>query len=179
VTARPFRGRQRQKSCLPWLEAQAGVPTLLKANSEVGPYQFRDRDRFVDQFALQKAASSRRTPKVKLRKEGTMYRAPARDTQKLPEELGEGEGEEGVALFGAEFAVAAGGDDGILFAVECVRHRGGLAPGREIKTPEFGAGVGIEGIDFVVHGSGGKDKAARSSDGATERNCSCLLTRDK
>ena len=93
----------------------------------------------------------------------------------MRELLRQSEGEDVVALFGAEFAVAAGGDDEILFAAQSVGHGSGLASGGEFETPEFRAGVRIEGVNLVVHGGGRKNEAASGGDGAAERDRSCFL----
>lgn len=71
--------------------------------------------------------------------------------------LWEGEGEEVIALLGVEFAVAACGDNEVLFAIEGVGHGRGLAAGGKFVLPEFLAGVGIEGAEIVVHCCGGED----------------------
>ncbi len=75
--------------------------------------------------------------------------------------------------------MAAGGNDEVLLAVESVGHRSGLTSGGEFEGPEFGAGVGIEGIDFVVHRGSGKNEAARGGDGTAEGDGSGFLARNK
>ena len=52
---------------------------------------------------------------------------------------GQGEGDEGVAGGGAEAAVASGGDNYVLLAVENVGYGGGLGRDGEFALPEFGA----------------------------------------
>src|SRR5258708_29539628 len=55
------------------------------------------------------------------------------------------EGHNVVALLRAAFAVAARGNDHVLFALHRVRHGGGLAAGPELEFPELLAGFGIQG----------------------------------
>ena len=61
--------------------------------------------------------------------------------RELARHLGEREHEDLVALPGAEFAVATGGNQQILLTIQRLRHRRGLSSGRELILPEFSSGV--------------------------------------
>ena len=74
-----------------------------------------------------------------------------------PPKLWERESDYSVALFRFEFAVATGGYDEVLLAVDGVGHRCGLPASGEFEAPEFFAGIGVEGMDEVVHGGAGED----------------------
>src|SRR5262249_11307679 len=68
---------------------------------------------------------------------------PSRQTKRSRQ----GKGNERVAEFGPELAVAARGDHHELLAVraQAVGHRRRLAAGRQPALPQFGAGVDVEG----------------------------------
>jgi len=93
--------------------------------------------------------------------------------------LGQGEGKDKIALLGAEFSVAASGDNQILLAMEAEGHGGGLAPGRKFEFPEFFAGLGVKGAQIIVHCGGGEDQAACGDHGAAESDGSSIHARNE
>src|SRR5882757_9021458 len=78
-----------------------------------------------------------------------------------------------------ELAVAAGGDDQVLLAIEGVGHRGGLAACGKLVPPELLAGLRVEGPQEGIHGRGREHESACRYHGSSETDRARFLARNQ